>query len=137
MLIRTANDQFIVIQMGGYREFVETVVKRNWAGAMAIDWDRLAGAVMAEVVRSDWRVKCPFCAGAQVIEPGEPFFCVDCLMQANGFRPMRVTWPENRDDIERVLLHRPDPLTRNWLPGQGETVDLLRLENQQHGHGAA
>jgi len=114
--------------------FVSKTIRQNWGQPLRIAWDETHGEVLAEVVRSSWRVKCPFCAGALVAEPGEPFFCVDCLMQANGFQPMRVIWPGNRHAIEVVLLHRPDPLTRNWLPNNGETLDYLIFENEQHGH---
>jgi hypothetical protein len=137
MFIRTANQQPLVHQAGGYRRFVEMVIRRNWLVNIEIPWDEPRGEIRAEVVRSSWRVKCPFCAGALVIEPGEPFFCVDCLMQGNGFYPMRVIWPSMRQAIENVLLQRPNPATRNWLPDAGETLEFLRVENQQHGHGVS
>lgn len=141
MIIRTANDQSVVRQAGGYRRFVAQMIVKVWGQTLRIHWDDTHGEVMAEVVRSSWRVMCPFCPGGLWAEPptsdlpdGEPFFCVDCLMQANAFRPMRVIWPVDRLQIERVLLLRPDPLTRNWLPGRGETLEVLQFENKQHGH---
>lgn len=134
MLIRTANDQEIIRKRGGYRRFVEFSTLTHWGEKLPRNWDDLNGQVMAQVARSNWYVSCPFCVGALMAEPGEPFFCVDCLMQANAFRPMLVMWPENRLQIERVLILRPDPLTRNWLPLTGETLETLMQENQAHGH---
>jgi hypothetical protein len=40
-------------------------------------------------------------------------------------------WPERVSDIERVVLARPAPTTRNWLPG--ETVADLVAENIENG----
>jgi len=33
--------------------------------------------------------------------------------------------------VERILMMRPDPSTRNWVPG--ETLQDLMWENGQHG----
>lgn len=74
---------------------------------------------------------CPFCAGAQVIEPGEPFCCVDCVMSGNEGYSMDVVYPEERAEIERILMLRPNPLNRNWLPH--ETIADLIAENLEHG----
>lgn len=40
-------------------------------------------------------------------------------------------WPPNVEDIEWLVMQRPVPGTRNWLPGE-ELQDLL-AENVQHG----
>lgn len=44
-----------------------------------------------------------------------------------------VSFPENREAIEAVLLLRPVSRTRNWVPS--ETVADLEHENVAHGHG--
>lgn len=129
MLIKTANQQEKVRADGGYVRWVSLIVAARWGHR--IDWAQPLGYAYAEIARSNWRVKCPFCPGAQVIEPGEAFFCVDCANQANFFRPMRVIWPAERHTIERLLLKRPNPLNRNWLPR--ETVEMLIRENMEHG----
>lgn len=41
-----------------------------------------------------------------------------------------VEWPANIADLERVLLARPVPATRNWTPG--ETLEGLVKENLAH-----
>ena len=40
-------------------------------------------------------------------------------------------WPDNADDIERVLAARPFLETRNWLPS--ESIHDLIVENAAHG----
>jgi len=42
-----------------------------------------------------------------------------------------VEFPEDRATIEAILLLRPNPANRNWLPG--ETLADLVLENVVHG----
>jgi hypothetical protein len=42
-----------------------------------------------------------------------------------------AVWPADVEDIERVILARPVPATRNWL--HGETVLDLVAESVQHG----
>ncbi len=131
MKILTANQQFSVEKFRGYVRFVERMVGQRWN--IPVDWSDPQGEVHAEIVRSSWRVSCPFCSGAMVIEPNELYYCPDCVMQANEFRPMTVIWPKNRRAIESVLLKRPDPMRRNWLPH--ETIKDLRRENKEHGIG--
>lgn len=132
MLIRTANQQATVKSAGGYRKWIETLVQQRWAHE--IDWTEAQGVVGAEIVRSNWRVKCPFCSGAILYEPGELYFCPDCCNQANDFKAMTVAMPfaDYREKIEKVLLKRPDPNTRNWFPY--ETLAMLRRDNLEHGH---
>lgn len=129
MKIRKASDQPIVRKMGGYQRFVEKLVMDRWG--TRVNWTILARSVTAEIVRSNWVVRCPFCAGSQVVDLGEPFYCVDCCMQANAGLPMEIFVPTERREIERLLLMRPDPNTRNWL--FGETVENLQAENLEHG----
>ena len=87
MKILRAADQQIVKKYGGYKAFVERLVRERWGSP--VNW-AIQGVLPAEINRSAWIVSCPFCAGAQVIDFGEPFFCVDCCMQANGFKAMGV-----------------------------------------------
>lgn len=49
--------------------------------------------------------------------------CFDCG------RVYNVTFPKRAAQIEKVLLERPDPSTRNWA---GETVQALLDENVMH-----
>ena len=129
VLIKSANDQMPVRKAGGYRTWVEQMVLSRWQ--RRVQWGDIGGRVGAEVVRSSWRVSCPFCAGAIVVNEGDLFFCPDCVMQGNSFKAMVVVFPKHRAEIENVLLKRPDPVHRNWLIG--ETVEDLRAENRAHG----
>ena len=129
VLIKTANDQTPVQRVGNYRHWVDGMVMARWK--MRVNWNTVGGSIGAEIVRSSWRVSCPFCAGAIVINPNDLFFCPDCAMQANQFKPMVVVMPNYRAEIERLLLKRPDPTRRNWLIG--ETIEQLRMENIAHG----
>lgn len=45
--------------------------------------------------------------------------------------PAHWPGPTLRRGIEQILADRPDPATRNWLPG--ETLADLTLENAEHG----
>lgn len=129
MKIRIAGDLQSVSDAGGYRPYVERLVRQRWPGA-GVTW-AIQGTVHTYVNRSLWAVDCPFCAGAMPAQPDEPFFCPDCLMQGNGFKAMAVEWPDERAAIEALLVKRNDPNTRNWLVG--ETADDLARENAEHG----
>lgn len=132
MQIRTASQQSSVIKAGGYRRYVERLVRDLWPGAAPVNWET-RGVVYAYVNRSSWAVNCPFCRDALVAQPGEPFYCRNCLMQANGGYAREVYFPDERAEIERILLLRANPDTRNWAPH--ETVDDLKAENLEHGEG--
>jgi hypothetical protein len=84
--------------------------------------------VQAEANWSRWIVKCPVCPSALKLRPGtERFRCWDCDVEAE------IIWPEEHmvAGIERLLAMRPNPINRNWLPGQ-TLIDLM-WENGAHG----
>lgn len=88
----------------------------------------LRGYVYARVNWSRWIGDCPspFCQSAQQMSPGWRWFrCEDC--GADG----EMVWPKMVDDIARLLLMRPNPINRNWHPGESLS-DLMR-ENMEHG----
>jgi hypothetical protein len=80
-----------------------------------------------------WVVVCP-CGGAQVAARSDRrFFCVDCRgWEGRGWDD--VYWPDDEEleVAERLLLARPDPLSRNWRPWD-ETAEVLYEENLAHG----
>lgn len=130
MLIKTASQQQSVKRHGGtYRRFIELIAQSRWDGQARVNW-QTHSFTRAEIARSSWRVECPFCKEAFVYEPGEPFFCPNCLMVSNEGCAMSVIMPESRAEIERILLLRPVPETRNWTT---ETVAELLIENLEHG----
>ncbi len=131
--IRMAYHHRGVLRYAGYKAWVEAEVNRRWPG-VRLNWE-VRGETVAEVSNASWRVKCPYCPGAQVVQPGEPFVCVECINVANDGYALAVTWPddETREWIERILLARPAPHNMNWLASKGETVDTLIAENLEHG----
>jgi len=132
-IILTANMQPAYHRRGGYRAYIEYLLQQRWAGtAPRPDWNQTAGEPLpAVIIASQWAVKCDVCREIIAAEPGEPFYCPACQNQANSFRPRPVTWPAERREIERLLLLRPDPGTRN-LP-VGSTLVDVRLDNVVHG----
>jgi ribosomal protein L37AE/L43A len=77
-----------------------------------------------------WIADCPDCPGEQAtyawIET-PLFLCWRCGNRGIGgmWRPVLV--PGNRQEIERLLLKRPDPMQRAWEPG--ETIEELKADN--------
>lgn len=88
-----------------------------------------------------WVARCPrpFCTSAEQFGRcpdgtvgGLHGLYFDCRLEHGGCGlRCAADWPPNVEDIERLILARPVPGTRNWHPG--ETLrDLLR-ENLAHG----
>lgn len=86
----------------------------------------LGAALTAEVDQGRWVVRCPDCAGAELMADSGLFFCCNCRNQAVGHAYRRVTPPSKtqRAQIEAALLARPEPENRNWLPSES-VADLL------------
>jgi hypothetical protein len=83
---------------------------------------------MARVNWSRWVADCPspFCTSALQLQREQPWFqCWECGEVGE------IEWPSFGDEIERVLLMRPDPFTHNWEPG--ETLHDLYTQNLAHG----
>jgi len=92
------------------------------------------GAVAARVNHGRWLADCPFCAGAELVDPDEPvFFCLTCGMGDNHHAVMEVKFPRHRVKIEVLLSDRPRAKNRNWEPG--ETLKKMREENKLQGLG--
>lgn len=126
-LIRTAN--FLYKQFGGYRPFVERECLMRWNARPR--WEVSGEPLRAWVCRSDWRADCDVCGDNLAVEPGEPFFCCNCLNAQNDGLARPVLWPDNRSEIESLLSRRVIPATRNWMIT--ETIDDLRAEQLAHG----
>jgi hypothetical protein len=60
---------------------------------------------------------------------GQRFYCRESHGGC-GFT-CAADWPPNISDIEKLVMCRPVPATRNWLPGE-DLHDLLQ-ENLEHG----
>lgn len=72
-----------------------------------------------------WVADCPACNGGIACWSENPHgACYDCG------RIYRTAFPRNQKQIEAVLLARP-ARNRHWL--LGETLDMLKAENIEHG----
>lgn len=90
----------------------------------------LTGVTYAEAHCGRWIARCgrPWCANALAVDPGlSELTCVGGM--ACGWSGP-IVWPADPDAIEAILLLRPVPTTRNWLPG--ETLQRLLEENAEH-----
>jgi len=88
----------------------------------------LRNATYARCNWSRWICDCPspFCLSALQMVPGQMLFrCYECDTEAE------VVWPAMVAEIERLLIMRPDPFSRNW--DWGETLHDLLNENMLHG----
>lgn len=133
MQIKTAHQQLAILQNGGTLEaYVRREMRARWPTAnVTIPWDKPRGEILACVIRSNWVAVCKVCETGMFVEPGQPFYCVDCGMVLNNGYPMRVIWPDDRAEIERILIKRARPVTRNWAAG--ETTNMLVAENIEYG----
>lgn len=145
--ILVATDLPDVFRMGGYR---------NWIAAMCMhrgafpNWNTAGKARPAWVCRGKWVVSCDAewregkCMEQILAQPGEPFFCPNCLNGLNGGLARPVEFPRNIREIESILLRRAIPDTRNWYPDYaarnpsggwlpGETIRDLVREQVEHG----
>jgi len=116
--------------------------------------------VLARIWQGQWIADCDECNNAMFVDPDEPiFYCVGCTNRRNSHKPRPVTFPEQREEIERLILARPvddvagltdleraglakatifievdgqqKPLVRSWMPG--ETVQDLKKQNKAGG----
>jgi hypothetical protein len=85
--------------------------------------------VYAVVNHGRWIAPCE-CAGAEVVDPEDPFFlCLTCFNEKHDGRLRMAVFPAGHKQIEHALLERSDPRTRGW--DQGETVGDLRRQTEQ------
>lgn len=90
----------------------------------------------ARIEAGKWIADCPFCRSAQVVSPLDPrFLCAGLDGCANGavggaFASVEFPTEGTCEQIETVLLERPQRVNRNWR--RPETVDTLLAENAAH-----
>ena len=108
----------------------ERIVAMYWQGDEPHGLAKTVEA-FAVVNHGRWIVRCPWCSGAQnASREDRRVFCCNCGNAAVKGQWIPVIWPKNWAAIERVLLDRPDPDTRNWE--RHETLDELIAENTEH-----
>jgi len=115
------------------------LVRKGWLDAIpALSLPPQGEQAIAVVNHSRWFALCPDerCAGGEVVSPDAPvFMCLSCgnknNLDKNGIIRLRqVAFPDDRIELEKVLLERPDPVSRNWYPT--ETIEDLQEENKRH-----
>jgi hypothetical protein len=125
---------------------------REWALRQALPYDaKVAPKVTAtaRVNHGRWLADCPFgCGGSMDVSPGLTYWCGTCGNLPVGGQCVKVDWPKDLEQIEDVLILRPDKATRNWEPGKlirrapyankvdkawSESLLDLAYENVEHG----
>lgn len=109
-----------------YRALQRRYLRRS--GLTVEPWLHI-GEVRAHVGAGAWRVRC-VCGEAP---PADPDWRLACCSGCGAVYE-DVAFPDDREDIEAVLLKRRNHVTRNWQ--HGETVEELRRENLAHGEPA-
>ena len=97
------------------------------------------GKIFAEINHGRWIGNCPTpgCNGALVVSHETPYFmCPYCRNFSNGGKWYEVKFPNEKKDIETLLLRRPAwdgfaAKNRNWKVG--ETIADLGKENTDRG----
>lgn len=89
-----------------------------------------AGSYVVEAHASwgHWAARCGYCPHGEMLRRFTPHFqCPECGMVTE------VIWPsaDMVAGVERLLMMRPAPANRNWMPG--ETLHDLMFENGAHG----
>jgi hypothetical protein len=115
--------------------------------------------VQAFLNHGRWLVTCPDCGVALLAQP--ELVCPVCFpsIQAKAFQPIQggllrpvddveiiertrlqareagrelnPIYPVERQQIEKILRQRPSRANFNWVPG--ETLEILRQQNRDHG----
>jgi len=148
--IVTGNDLAKVLNFKNYRVMLkmksrEPIVKTvigGWNGEVA-----RKRPIYAIVNTGRWIAECE-CGGAEIVEPDDPiFFCFSCGNSCVKGAVRPVVFPENREEIEHLLLKRLCKTTganiverafnatplfgrigRDWTAG--ETIEMLELQNK-------
>jgi hypothetical protein len=102
-----------------------------------------APAAVAYVNQGRWVADCPFgCGTARGVARAVNYWCAGCGNTAVGGQEVAVTWPDDFDAIESVLVLRPTEANRNWspfarVPGRNrigeDAVKDLAVENLERG----
>ena len=68
----------------------------------------------ARINHGRWLVRCPYCVGAELVDPDDPFFfCLSCGNEGSRGRERRVRFPDKRKEIEDALEGRRRE-NQNW-----------------------
>lgn len=126
-------------------------IEKPWRGKVC---EELSQAVKARIDFGRWIADCPDCGGAEYVDPEEKiFFCLSCGNEVLDGEARQVIFPENREEIEALVLERPvkfgggstavsrallaKPIaygySRSWNPNEtaeelkGQNIEILKL----------
>lgn len=124
--IATARDTVLhAYPTQSLRWWLEQFAAKN---RILVDGNLPGEPVAARVECGRWLAECPLCHEYIDVDPAEPVWtCVTCGGMQLRARWSRVIFPQDRTEIESILLERKLIRTRNWRPG--ESADDLRAEN--------
>ncbi len=97
--------------------------------------------IKAYINNGRWVANCPDpeCAGCEVVDYGDPvFMCLSCgnLRNKHGGKirlyPVSFPRPNEREEIENILLKRKRRVNRNWKSDLETKEDLVK-ENKEYG----
>jgi hypothetical protein len=84
-----------------------SISQRSGASIVVSSSEAKGFAVFAQVEFGQWIAKCE-CGGVEFVDPHEPiFFCFGCANRTNGGALRPVIFPDERAEIERLVLERP------------------------------
>jgi hypothetical protein len=127
--IETARDQHRVKDESGLKAKQAAFVAKQIAGGMrSIRIHESAEPKAAKINHGVWLLECDCGAGVAVDPSFSAGYCFGC-----GAIHTRVEWPapEDRLNIEHVILARPKTVNRNWDPDE-TLIDVL-VTNVDHG----
>lgn len=120
---------------GYIRKMQQDIHKRGIAVTIRdLDKEPTGTPVTARIWQGQWIADCE-CNGACFVDPEEPvFFCFTCGNRANGQKPRPVIFPDDWQEIEKLLLERPvndlAGLTDLERVGMARPVLFVEVEEQ-------
>lgn len=99
------------------------------------DWKIIdtSHVALADINHGRWIARCPCCTGGAmyISKVDRTFWCMNCRNACSDYHPIRVVFPPDASERERIMLARPDPTTRSCL--YNETIEDLAKENRLRG----
>ena len=140
---------------GFIRKWADRLLAQGVRVDMKLDSEPQGEAVLAYIHQGQWIAACE-CGGHEFVDPEDQvFFCWGCVNRANNGYLRPVSFPENWDEVEALILERPVddvrgasdleravqarprvvvvtdageyPLVRSWQPG--ESAEEIRAQN--------
>ena len=121
----TANE-FFKMTFENYKQMV--IIPAMMMNHLPVTEDIDGKPLYAYVNHGRWIVKCE-CGGAEKAWEEGYFMCMSCFNSANRHKYRLSVFPEDRKQIEELLIDRP-LVNRNWKAG--ETIEQLKTENKEH-----